>query len=415
MTELSYVAVPLLLLALLFVVLPLFARRSEEEDQPSESERKQANVRLFKQRMAELETEFSLGEYDEAEMARLKTDLERRLLDDVASIEAQGRSSKLPKGLAVAVLAFVPVASWLLYGKIGAADDLLIKDTYTKLQHAGSREEAGALMQTLVVQLDQQLKGGSDNPHYLMLLGRSQMQLQNYPAAADAFQRLMVQTGEDPIVMGSYTQALYLAANRTLTDQVKRLADRTLELQPFNSTVLGMMGMASYEEGNFAGAVDYWQRLLRVLDPESDNARMIQQGIDQAKLKLAEIGGEAPVESPTVDVAEVQVDVSLAKGLSAAPGDSVFVFARAINGPRMPLAVARLQVSQLPAQVRLDDTMAMAPGLTLSSFDEVEVVARISKRGIANPGPGGLEGKSSPLKPKEHSGTVAVSIASVLK
>lgn len=419
MTELSYVAVPLVLCALLFIILPLLSRRNDQHEvtQDNAQARKKANISAFKERMSELDAECALGEYDEGEVQRLKTDLQRRLLEDVGDLNKRATSNKVPLIVIIALLAFLPIASWLLYDKIGAADDLAVQQTYRALQQANSQAEATEIMTTLIGQLEARLDNGSRNPHYLMLLGRSQMQLQNFPAAADAFQRLMVQTGEDPMVMGSYTQALYLAGNRQLTAQVKRLAKRTLELQPFNSTVLGLMGMASYEDNDFAGAVDYWQRLLRVLEPGSDNARMIEQGIDQAKLRLAESGATSEQQGnqqQAVNAAAVMVDVSLADGMNAAAGDSVFIFARALNGPRMPLAVARLQVADLPAQVRLDDSMAMAPNLTLSSFDEVEVVARISKRGIANPGPGDLEGRSKPIQVKQQAASVAVSIANIL-
>ena len=426
MTEFSYVAVPLVLCSLLFIIVPLLSRRDTTvtEAETTQEDRRKANIAAFKERMAELDAECALGEYDEDETLRLKTDLERRLLDDVGTSTQKKAIHKAPAIFIAALIAFIPIASWLLYDKIGAADDLVIKETYKQLQHANSQEEAMAVMRQLVTQLEERLSHGEQNPHYLMLLGRSQMQLQNYPAAADAYQRLMVQTGEDPMVMGSYTQALYLAGNRQLSPQVIRLANRTLELQPFNSTVLGLMGMASYEKADYAAAADYWQRLLRVLDPASDNAQMIQQGIEQAKLKLAESGAStvvsapAPSQAPTADnaasVAMVTVDVSIADGMSTTAADSVFVFARAVNGPRMPLAVARLQVRDLPTQVRLDDSMAMAPGLKLSSFEEVEVVARISKRGIANPSSGDLEGRSQPIRVKDHRGNIAVSIADVL-
>ena len=417
MTELSYVAVPLILCSLLFVILPLLSRRNDNAGiiQNNADERKKANITAFKERMSELEAECTAGEYDDAEIQRLKTDLQRRLLEDVSELDRRKANKKIPLLVIIMLLTFIPAASWLLYSKIGAADDLVIQQTYRNLQQARTQSEATTIIKTLISQIEDRLGAGIQNPHYLMLLGRSQMQLQNYPAATDAFQRLMVQTGEDPMVMGSYAQALYLAGNRQLTAQVERVALRTLELQPFNSTMLSMMGMASYERQDYAAAADYWQRLLRVLDPASDNARMIQQGVEQAKLKLAESGEQPNTEQSPIKTAAIDVEVSLASDMKADLGDSVFIFARAINGPKMPLAVARLQVSELPASVRLDDSMAMAPNLTLSSFKEVEIVARISKRGIANPGPGDLEGRSKTIQVKQQSGPVTVSIASTLR
>src|SRR5205823_4498675 len=81
----------------------------------------------------------------------------------------------------------------------------------------------------------------------------------------------------------------------------------------------------------------------------------------------------------------------------AHPGDTVFVYAYAVNGPRMPLAVQRFRVSQLPITVRLYDSMAMAPDLRLSDFDKVTVEARISQSGTAQTTAGDLIGRSGPL------------------
>ena len=132
------------------------------------------------------------------------------------------------------------------------------------------------------------------------------------------------------------------------------------------------------------------------------------------------MAGESPAAAPAEEsqpvAAEIslEVAVSLSDSLPADPNASVFVFARAISGPPMPLAVARLRVSDLPAMVTLDDSMAMTPTLKLSSFEQVEVVARVSKRGIANRGSGDLEGVFGPVVPADSQQPISVQINKVL-
>jgi cytochrome c-type biogenesis protein CcmH len=248
-----------------------------------------------------------------------------------------------------------------------------------------------------------------------MLLARTQLELGNYPASADAYRRLLVLVGEDASVLGQYAQALYLAAGRKMTPEVKRVAEQALAINPQQATVLGMLGIDSFENADYQAAANYWQQLLPSLAPGTPNEQMIRQGINQAR----ELAGLAPLAAASTAAAadssaSLQVAVSLSEQLTADPATQVFVFARAVSGPPMPLAVARLTVADLPVTVTLDDSMAMTPALKLSSFEQVEVVARISLRGIANRGSGDMEGAFGPVSPAEQT-QVSVQIDKVLQ
>jgi cytochrome c-type biogenesis protein CcmH len=95
---------------------------------------------------------------------------------------------------------------------------------------------------------------------------------------------------------------------------------------------------------------------------------------------------------PRVEI-QVSLDPKLAANVS--PTDTVFIFARAVQGPPMPLAVVRKHVKDLPVTVVLDDSKAMAPELRLSKFTEVVVGARVSRAGDPLPRSGDLEGFSN--------------------
>jgi cytochrome c-type biogenesis protein CcmH len=162
---------------------------------------------------------------------------------------------------------------------------------------------------------------------------------------------------------------------------------------------LGLLGIAAFEAGDYAGALTHWRRLLAQLPPDSGNARAIEQGIRQAEAALGE-AGEAPAATAGP---QLQVAISLAPALQAQlpEGGTLFVFARAVGGPPLPLAVVKHSAPQLPLQVELDDSLAMAPGSNLSgalaSGGAVEVVARITASGQVFGAPGDLEGSSGPL------------------
>lgn len=409
MPEFYGVAVLMAIVAMLFVALPLMASWSRDT-----GNRSQVNIVVFREQLAALEQARQAGDYSEPEYQRLKTELERHLLDDTGDNQ-QGPldpgSAGTRNRLLMALL--VPLIAFFLYSGLGALADWNISQTLDELQQAEDDTARQLLLEELAGQLSERITE-VDNADYYMLLARTQQQLNNYPAAVDAYRQLSLLFDADPMILGQYAQALYLASGRQMTAEVKQLVERVLALNPHQPTVLGMLGIDSFERGDYAAAANYWQQLLPSLAADSANAQMISQGIAQAR----ELAGEpAVVASEPVASgggAGLRVAVSLSADLQPDPDASVFVFARAVSGPPMPLAVARLKVADLPTEVMLDDSMAMTPALKLSGFEEVQVVARISSRGIANRGSGDLEGEFGPVTRSEKLQQINVLIDRVL-
>jgi cytochrome c-type biogenesis protein CcmH len=415
MPEFIFVAVVLVLLAAVFLLTPVMMKRGVHK-----SSRSGINVALYKDRLAELQQDLNNELIDASEFEQLSSELQRRLLDEAAGSDADVDATAAPSiKLPLAICVFVALFGTLVYQYTGAKPDWEIAQTLQQARHnAAAGESTEADVTRLLQQLQQRLQQRPADPHYLMLLAGTEMDRENYPAATDAYQRLAALHPEDPSILARYAQALYLASDRTLSPQVKMIADQALAINPQQPTVLGMMGIASFEQGDYQKAIDYWQRLLPMLGPVSPNRQMISAGIEQAKAKLVE-AGVAVAETPTVaaastSAASLDVEVSIGKSIKADSNAIVFVFARAVAGPRMPLAVARIRVADLPAKITLDDSMAMAPGLKLSSFEQVEVVARISKNGIANPGSGDIEGKLGPIELATTSGALSVLINQIV-
>ena len=391
------VALFLVALAMLFVLSPLMLNRSA----PS-GKRNTINVVLFKDRLQELEDDFNQGVIGKDEFQSLKTELERRLLDDAAAgSEATTALTGKPSAVVMVLLALsIPLVAWPVYQQTGAKADWDISQTLEQARQKTTAGESTELeVERLIVQLNQRLEQHPQHTDYLMLLGSTQMSLTNYAAATDVYRRLSDIYPKNPAVLAQYAQALYLSSDRTLTAKVRTLADKALAINPQQTTVLGMMGIASFEQGDFQQAINYWQRLLPMLGPVSPNRQMITAGINQAKVLLGESGVEVAVKSAAdaQSTVSLQVRVAMGEGINVDKGASVYVYARAIAGPRMPLAVAKMKVADLPTTVTLDDSMAMAPSFKLSGFEQIELVARVSRNGIANRGPGDIEGLFGPV------------------
>jgi len=196
--------------------------------------------------------------------------------------------------------------------------------------------------------------------------------------------------------MGQYAQALFFANGNTMTDEVRAQIDRTLAVEPYEITVLGLLGIDAFENQNYQAAIDYWSKGL--INAEGEAADSLKAGIQTARQRLQAAGVE--VTEPTTEVAAAEITLALSIDTklmeSVKPEDTVFVFARPVGG-RMPLAAVRLQVSQLPLEVTLNDSMAMSPQAKLSQHDEVEVTARVSRSGQPQATAGDLFGTLSPV------------------
>lgn len=402
-------------LAGLLVLLPLARRRGSLEDAAADARRAE-NVAAYRAQAAELDAARASGALGEAEFAAARVELDRRVLEDTAAMAAPGVQSR--RG--VAALAFcalaVPVLAVLLYRQLGAGDEIELSGLVARLDQQIGDEERAALVAEMQPLLERQARRRDPHGDYRYLLARMYTAEERYPQAAAMYAELVELYPQDAALIAQSAQALYLAGGRQLTPAVQALIDRAFAIDPSQVTLLGLVGMDRFQAGDYRGAVEYWQKLLDHLPPDAPDASVIRDGIAMARTRL----GEGPAQQPAGDTAlpahagggaavpgaagdaaaepaaaagpSLQVAVSLAPGLELRPGDTVFVFARAVEGPPMPLAVARFPASELPREVELNDAMAMAPGMKLSSFPKVTVVARVSRQGGVAAQPGDLEG-----------------------
>jgi cytochrome c-type biogenesis protein CcmH len=200
----------------------------------------------------------------------------------------------------------------------------------------------------------------------------------------------------DPQLLADLAEALAMARGQKMRGEPEELVLRALQLDPKNLKALALAGGAAFERDNFRAAARYWERMLPLVPADSADARTIQANVDEARARSLDKGAakEDSAKNPAATALRGVVTLSPKLAAQASPDDTVFIFARAAEGPPMPLAVLRKRVRDLPAKFALDDSMAMAPGMKLSDHPRVVVGARISKSGNALPQPGDLQGLS---------------------
>lgn len=381
--------VVLLVLAGVFLVRPSwFTRRREQRSAEA------SNLEWYSIRSGELA--------GEEQAAVLREDAQLRLLEDGVDGEGQQAGTAAswnPGWLLLPVLALAAG----LYWQLGAMGDVKVTRALQGLDADSTDVDYSRVME-LVEQRAAQRPG---NLHYQAMLGRFYINSGEYGRAQTVYTGLASQAPEDATALAMAAQAGFLAAGRRLDAQGRVLAEQALAINPHQSTALGLLGMVAFEEGRYAQAIGYWQRLVAMEDPASESAQMINGVIDRARAALAAGGQAEPALAAGVSDAEaatgaVSVRVQLPPGAVPGPADTVFVFARnAVTGARMPVAVQRFQAADLPRTVVLDDAAAMA-GQRISTLEQVTVIARIAPNGQPGEANATFQGEVGPLVPASN-------------
>jgi cytochrome c-type biogenesis protein CcmH len=387
-------------IALLFVLRPLLSRGGG-----STVSRSSANLAIYRDQLRELDADLAAGKLAQADYARSRAELEARLLEDVAEVaqpapRRRGRIAAVAAGLAIPVCA---VALYLLVGNPGA------------IVREGEEATNAHQVEGMVARLAARLRENPDDVDGWRLLGRSYTVLRRYPEAADAYAKAAARAPRDAQLLADFADVLAMARGQTLEGEPEKLVLRALEIDPKNLKALALAGTAAFERRDYAGAAQHWARMLPLVPPGTEDAGQIQANVEEARARAAAAGQKPPAQrqdaqkpaqredaqkpAQTQQQAGLRGTVRISPSLKdqVKPDETVFIFARAEKGPPMPLAVLRAKVRELPLAFSLDDSMAMAPELKLSSFDRVVVTARVSKAGGATPQPGDLQGASTPV------------------
>ena len=401
MTAFWIICALVLVVAVLFVGVPLWRGTSRNNAVARDA----ANLEIYRDQIAEMDADLRNGLLT-AELHEQGTrELQSRLLDEVHTAEQKAvPAQRHPLKVATIVIALLlPLASVGLYFQLGNMNAFLPQVALGGGSGGEVRTESG------LKALEERLAENPDNPEALLMLARSYVELGRYADGARTYESLTKLIPDEAMLWADYADALAMTHNSLLGGPTK-LLDRALLLDPNHGKTLALSGSAAMERGDFAAAVRYWEKLLKQIPADSEDAKMIEDGIHQAKQLLAQsIGGKLdtpaleqinePVAKTAAGKERITGTVTISDALKnkVDPGDTLFVLARAAQGPKMPLAILRKQVKDLPLHFTLDDSMAMAPEMKMSNFDQVVVVARISKSGNAMPQAGDLQGMSNPL------------------
>ncbi len=404
MTLFVMIGALLAMLTLVLLTRPLW-RSNSRGAAASPDDSAVAALRLQLEQLTALKQSGVLGDapYDEARQA-----LERRIVDAVVDAPPATASPDpiSSKSLLLGLAGFVCAVAVAGYAWLGTPRALDMAAVASAAAPAGTAPPITAeQVETMIESLAARLKDNPDDAAGWAMLGRSYAAIGRHDQAEPALKRALALHGDDAVLLTDYADALAMVNGRNLEGEPSRLIERALKIDPSNIKALALAGTHAFVRKDYAAALRHWEKLAQ-LAPSGEMAQQIQGGIDEArKLSGTPAPTTAQVATPTLALALPGASVSGTVALDPAlvakarPDDTLFVFARAAEGSRMPLAILRKQVKDLPLRFTLDDSMAMTPTARLSSASRVVVGARISARGDATPQAGDLQGFSAPVAP----------------
>jgi len=373
-----------------------------------------ASLADLRSQLQTLAAQHRAGRLDEAQYTQARAPLERALADLVLADEAatpMAPTARPSRGLLAALTVGVLVIATAGYAWKGSPT---LKPVIATAPAADPEEQAARQqIEGMVGKLAERLKEKPDDPTGWLMLGRSYTVLGRNDEALGAYEKAVALRPNDATALADYADAVAVKSGGHATPQSDALVARALAAEPTHLKSLALAGTSAFERGDFATAVRHWEKMAQGLPADSPDMPRLQASLDEARRRGGLAAPAAAASATAVAGASITGTVTLAPALAAkaSPTDTVFIYARAAQGPRMPLAVIRAQVKDLPMNYKLDDSMAMSPAAKLSGAAQVVVSARISKSGNAIPQAGDLAGESAPVAPGARGVAITISAA----
>ncbi|MBS0164615.1 MAG: c-type cytochrome biogenesis protein CcmI [Nitrospira sp.] len=423
MTATFWAIVSAMTLAILGIVLrPLLMRQSTVTN---EQEKK---LPVYRQQFSELEQDLASGLLTDDQYQAARSELERRVLEETGSTEP---STMTTGGLvnlrlvALSLAMIIPASSGVLYWTLGnpAAMTHPTASSASQGGPGGGAQMAESLNQ-LIEQLRKKLEQNPNDAVGWGLLARSYMAMERYADAVPIFERATKLDPDNASLLADYADALAVHQGRKLEGRPETLIQKALKLDPHNVKALMLSGTIAYNRKDFARAAKEWEDAHTYLPPDDqESADQLKASIAEAKRRLGSPGMNMMVANPPMEAAKpakpaaqsgqsraITGKVILGPNLASKGSlpDTLFVFAKDVAGPPMPVSIVRASRKDLPFTFRLDDSTSPMPSRKLSDIDTVVIVARLSKSGKAMPESGDLEGMSQPIKPGAENITVVI-------
>ena len=375
----------LLIPALLCLMLPILRSTHVQHDV---ARRQQQNIQIAREKKAQLDQQRDRAELNQHEYDEALQELQRSLALDLQHHQQATIAQQPGQWLAWFIAAVVPVLSISLY--LGLGEYRVIQDPMLaqvgQIQRGNTANSQDMSIETMLARLRQRLQDHPEDAQGWFILGQTLKSMQQIDQAVAAFRRTHALVGDQPGILFTLADALALQNKGSLAGEATGLIKRGLDIAPANPTGLWLVGLAAEQRREYKLAHSYWRKLLPLIAQDAESSAEIRRLL--AVLEQRDPSIDSTTAMPAPANLNLTIDLHASLQDQVEPTDVVFVYAKAMQGPPMPLAVKKLTVADLPAHIQLGDADAMMPNMKLSAFDQVIVGARVAKTGkpVAQPG-----------------------------
>jgi cytochrome c-type biogenesis protein CcmH len=290
---LFWVICALLIVIALAFVLPPALQRSDEAEDGSDEERKQANIEVYRDQLSELQADLRNGIVAEDQYAQDRDEIERRLLEDTVTTGTKKTAGTAPidaRSIAYLLGFGLPLVAIIFYLKVG--EPKLIANPAPvgappAAESGAPPERSQAQIEANVAKLAERLKSNPNDPQGWTMLARSYSSMEKYSEAADAYAKATELNPKDADLLAEYAFTVGMAGGKSLEGKPTELINRALKVDPENAKALQLAGSAAFQAKDYNKAIDYWQRVLKKVPPGSEVAETINARINEAKTLAA--------------------------------------------------------------------------------------------------------------------------------
>ncbi len=374
---------------------------------------REQNITIARERIQELKAELEAGTLSEETYQQTLEELEKSLLIDVADVEVlSGKvSDKSSWKTLVAVAVIVPVLSFGMYDMLGSPQylDVVGPGKHQETPPGLTTSRAGKLpsMEEMIAGLKKKTAEDPNNPDGWYLLGRLYAAKEQFPDSVKAYEKLVEVTDRLPTALVVLADSIAMTQGGSLSGRPLQLLTEALEKEPSNSTALWMAGQAAADKKQYIEAIDYWQRAALGLKEHKEMLGELNSMINEAVVLAKEAGmnvAEINLPEPPL-VASIPIDIIVDPSLQdkIQENDVLFIFARTVSGPPMPLAAIKRQASGFPLTIVLNDSSLLRPDISLLDYNQLSITARISHSGQPAAQGGDLQSQTQLVSPTSNS------------
>ncbi|MDP0562764.1 MAG: c-type cytochrome biogenesis protein CcmI [Candidatus Endonucleobacter sp. (ex Gigantidas childressi)] len=357
----------LIAFSVLLTILPLVSKYNKKYayGQYADQQYKRANMASFKEQQADISLRVESKIISQLDADKLTLELEKKLLSELSHVEtSRAKTLSQPNiKLTVCLAIAIPFITLILYNKLGSHTELVITDIL---------KSQDATIEQVVALIEDWKEQQPENTQALYLLASQYLTLGRLDDAVQEYRKLYVKSDRHPQISSHFAQALFLLEKQVITDEVRILYQESLQMDPDNTTALGLKGIDAFEQTLYNDAANAWQMALK-----TENDPHARQALASGIIKAQEMSGGKKSS-------QVTVFVSTAPELTSLPANTrVIIFARESGAQGQPVAAVALTAGELPKKVILDDSSAMIEGRLLSSISKLDIFARITLSGDA--------------------------------